>query len=116
MAYITRPASEFKGFMRSVGCKKRNVSVQAAEKVTLCDLNWSGGTKSTYSIFTLDGKPVSDTSRYSALAPWVNHAEGATIPLPQGFIIVRHGWFCGKESVPTIYVHPADMPCILPAY
>lgn len=94
--------------------RKRKVYLRASETVTLSDLNWSGGTRSEYRTCTLDGKPVNDSLKYSMLAPWDNPAEGKTLPIPQGFVCVRGGHFCGKELPLSIMVNPADMPKYLP--
>ncbi len=96
--------------------RRKKVSVEPRESVTLMDLNWSGGTRSEYRAVSLDGQQTGGSSLpYSARAPWDNPAEGASVPVPQGFCIVRGGHFCGKESLLSIYVNPADMPRLLPS-
>ena len=91
--------------------RKRTVLVLAAESITLHDLNWSGGTRSEYKACTLDGKPLGNTDKYNAMAPWDSRqVEGKSLPLVPGACVVRGGYFCGKESRLTVYVHPADMP------
>ena len=111
---IERPAAEFKAFLP--GYRKRKVRVVAAESVTLCDLNWSGGTRSQYRAHAIaTAREVGNVDRYNAFAPWDNPAEGARLPVPPGAIVIRTGFFCGKESMATIYVNPADMPRLLPA-
>ena len=111
---IERDAKEFAAILKPLGYRRKSVSVQAASHVTLCDLNWSGGTRSTYHSMTIDGHALANTEQYSKLAPWVNHAEGAKVELPQGAILVRLGFFCGKVALATIYVNPSDMPRLLP--
>jgi hypothetical protein len=112
---IERSAKEFRAFLGS-SYRKRKVRVVAAETVTLCDLNWSGGTRSHYQIFDIaTAQPVSDTGKYAMCAPWANPAEGVTLPIPLGACVIRTGHFCGHESVATVYVNPADMPRVLPA-
>lgn len=88
--------------------------MKAAEKVGLHDLNWSGGTRMVYTVYTLDGQRVSDTARYSVLAPWNNRAEGVQLPIPEGFVVVETGCFCGRDSTAVLHVHPANMPKLLP--
>lgn len=90
--------------------KKRRVYIQAASSVMLYSLNWSGGSRNEYRACTLDGQPVGTAERFNHVAPWENPAEGKQVPLPQGVVIVRGGYFCGKESTLTLYVHPDDMP------
>lgn len=113
MNSIEQPASLFAHILKPLNYRKRKVYVQACESVTLMDLNWSGGTRSEYRAMTVDGRPLGNSLAYSALHPANNHAEGASVPLPQGAIMVRTGYFCGKDSTATIYVHPADMPKLL---
>lgn len=91
----------------------RKFKVQATEKVTLHDLNWSGGSRSQYRTCTLNGTPAGSADRYNAMAPWENIAEGKSLPVPQGFAVVRHSIFCGKDTGLTVYVNPADMPKLL---
>lgn len=114
MDHIKRDAKEFKAILAAVGYRRRTVWVEAAESVTTYGLNWSGGSRSEYTALTLEGKKVGDMSRYNMIAPWQNPAEGARLPIPQGVVVVKHGFFLGKPSHATIYVNPADMPRILP--
>lgn len=94
--------------------RRKKVSVKAAEAVMLQDLNWSGGTRSIYRAVALDGSQTGgDTLGHSQRHPMDNQAEGASVPVPQGFALVRGGDFCGKPSLLTIYVNPADMPRLL---
>lgn len=114
---IERPAKEFKGILYATAgkYKKRTVRVVATESVHISDLNWSGGTRSSYRACTLDGRPVGNLDKYHRPAPWNNPAEGQTLPTVPGTVVVEFGYFCGKESVATIYVHPSDMPKLLVA-
>jgi hypothetical protein len=69
------------------------------------DLNWSGGTRSEYAVLdAATGRQVSDTAKYAQIHPWDNPAEGKTLPLPDGAVVVRTGYFCGKVSQATIYM------------
>jgi hypothetical protein len=94
--------------------RRKKVWVYAAETVTLYDLNWSGGARAEYRTCTLNGQPAGSAAKYNAMAPWDNVAEGKTLPVPQGFVVVRGGHFCGKASILSITVNPADMPRLLP--
>jgi hypothetical protein len=67
-----------------------------------------------YRACTLNGQFAGSTDKHNAVAPWENRAEGATIPIPQGHVVVSCGHFCGKPSMLSIYVHPVDMPKLLP--
>ena len=92
----------------------RKFKVQAATKVALHDLNWSGGTRSVYRSCTIDGQLLGTSARANATAPWVNKSEGQEIDLPQGAVLVRHAQFCGTDAGLTIFIHPADLPKYLP--
>lgn len=96
--------------------RRKTVSIKASESVELHDLNWSGGTRNEYRAALLDGSASGgSTLPYSHLHPDQNHAEGKSVPVPQGAVLVRGGSFCGKPSMLTIYVNPADMPRLLTA-
>jgi hypothetical protein len=95
--------------------KRKKVLVRASETITFSDLNWSGGTRSEYRACTLAGHGLGSMDKYHALAPWdPRQVEGQSVPIPQGSVVVRGGYFCGKESLLTIHVNPADMPKYLP--
>ena len=67
-----------------------------------------------YRACTIDGRFVGAADKHHPVAPWENKAEGATVPVPQGHVVVQHGCFCGRPSILTITVHPADLPKLLP--
>jgi hypothetical protein len=92
--------------------RRPKLQIKAVESVTLQDLNWSGGTRSTYKAVTIDGQPLGTSEAYSR--EFWSAKEGATVPIPVGAVVVRAGTFCGKPSLMTIYVNPADMPKYLP--
>jgi hypothetical protein len=88
--------------------------IEAAESVTLYDLNYSGGTRNQYRGCLIDGTPAKRADHFNQCAPWNNPAEGAIIPLPEGAVIVEHSMFCGSDTGLTFYVNPANMPRLLP--
>lgn len=91
--------------------KRKTVRIISAESVTLMDLNWSGGTKSSYVGVTIDGVKVGDTKRqeaqFQAMQPRHTMAEGAELPIPENTVVVRYGFFCGKVSQLYIYARDA---------
>ena len=89
--------------------RKHRVNIDLSGSVTLHDLNWSGGTRSEYKACTKIGKDAAAPDLNSP-APWDNKFEGKTIDIPLGFVVVRGGHFCGKQSTLTIYVNPNDAP------
>ncbi len=91
----------------------RKIKIRPADKVTLHDLNWSGGSRSQYRTCTIAGYAIGSADRYNMAAPWAHQAEGASVPIPQGVVVVRHSIFCGKDTGLTIYVNPADMPKLI---
>ena len=93
----------------------RKIKVYATEKVSVHDLNWSGGSRSQYRACTLDGRTLGNLDRYNAMHPWSNPAEGATLPTMTGACVVCHTIFCGKDVGLRIAVHPSDLPKLLPA-
>lgn len=98
------------------GYRKRVVNVVPTTRVTVCDLNWSGGTRSEYFGITFSGLAfdVRSMSSWNTPAPWNNAREGTTVNLAPGTAMVRTGYFCGKESTLTIYVHPSDLNVFAP--
>jgi hypothetical protein len=105
------PAKDFKAYLPR-DYRKKTVNLIVTETCHLHDVNWSGGTKNTYSLVRLaDNESV--TPRLDQYAPWENRYEGAKIPMQSGFLIICTGHFCGKERTATIHVHPADMPKLL---
>lgn len=85
----------------------RTFSVSFAGVVTLYDLNWGGGSRNQYAAVELG---TGRTSRIALEAPWFEQREGARIEIPRGFVVVRHGVCCGKDTGITIYASPADAP------
>jgi len=95
--------------------RRKTVYVRATDCVTLTDLNWSGGTRSEYRACKVNGEFVGSTDRFHQYAPWDSRqVEGLKVPIPAGAIVVRGGHFCGKVSLLTLHVNPADMPRLLP--
>ena len=88
----------------------RKFRIEPRAQVTLSDLNWDGGTRNQYRSCTTDGRKVGDTDTWNQIAPSLNAAEGATMTLPQGCVLVCRSMFCGKDAGLTLYVHPDDMP------
>ncbi len=93
----------------------RRFVIEARETVTLHDLNWSGGTRNQYRTATLDGQAVGQSDRYNRMAPWENPAEGCTLQIPSGFVVVCRRQFQGRERPLAIYAHPRDLAALLPA-
>ena len=115
---IELSSKEFAAIIRATfpAYRRKTVYVRAAESVELQDLNWSGGTRSSYRACTLDGRALGNADKYHAMAPWdARQVEGISLPIVPGACVVRGGTFCGKESKLTLYVHPSNMPGTLSA-
>jgi len=115
MTTIEISTNQVKVLAKALGYRKRKVSIHVTENVTLQDLNWSGGSRSEYHAVRLSDFAVADKPGMNFPAPWANKYEGAKVPLAPGLAIAETGYFCGRESVMRLYVHPADMPKLLPA-
>lgn len=94
--------------------KGKKFFIQAAATVTLYDLNWCEGTRNQYHASTISGQKIGNGQKLNAVAPWNNQAEGATVQIPQGAVIVCNSIHCGRECGLTVYVNPADMAALLP--
>lgn len=102
-------ASQFKDLCAILNYRKRKVRILARESVTLQELNWSGGTINYYHAVDLITNEVSSPD-LSRPHPMDNVHEGMTVVIPEGKAVVRTGFFMGKDSTMTIYVHPNNMP------
>ena len=92
----------------------RTFHVEPTERVTFHDLFWGGGSRNQYAAVHLA------TGRVQYLAPGVSPwgarvAEGTTTEIPQGFVVVEHAIFMGKDMGLRIYVRPQDVAPLLPA-
>ena len=90
----------------------RRFFVEAAERVTLYDLNWCEGSRNAYRALTIEGKAIGNGQAFNAAAPWNNHAEGKTLDIPQGAIVACQSNRGQHESI-TFYINPADMPKLI---
>jgi hypothetical protein len=95
------------------GYKRRDINIRVCERMSFHDLNWSGGSKTDYTIVRLDDNATMSLASWGQLAPWANPYEGATIDMRPGFMIVSTGYFCGKVSLMNVYVHPDNMAPLL---
>lgn len=90
--------------------KGRKVRVQCHEQVTFRDVNWSGGTKSTYAACSLADPTANISLEYMGKpAPWNNPWEGRSAPIPEGVVVVEHSYFCGKDMGLILHVNPNNL-------
>ncbi len=84
----------------------RKIQVEFTDRVTFYNTNWSGGTRSQYVALKADGRQA----MLHAPAPWVNAAEGRTVELLPGVVVVKHTICCGEDCGLHIYAHPTFAP------
>ena len=85
----------------------RRVFVQATHEISFFDLNWSGGTKRTYTIIRADGASVDG---FDHNHPAHNQYEGKTVPMSPEYMVIVRSWFCGKDAGITVYTYaPAPL-------
>lgn len=87
--------------LRNLGYRKRSYNLKPAKQIQIMDLNWSGGTRSIYTAFTLDGKRLGDSAAHNQVFNPVS--EGQIVPIPEGCMVIVTGSFCGKESTASVY-------------
>ena len=83
----------------------RKFRVAFSEEITFTDTNWSGGTKTYYGAVGSKGASV-----FEAPAPWANPVEGATLKMKPEAIVVKHSYFCGRDTGITVVMHPSAAP------
>ena len=81
----------------------RKFMVIITPSVTFSELNWSGGTKSTYIAVDMS---TGRQGRIPQRAPWAQPAEGQRRDLPPNVCVVEHAHFCGTDMGLRFYVHP----------
>ena len=79
--------------------KGRKLHADFSGKVTFSDTNWGGGSRNYYVSLSSDGRKRG----LMVPAPWVNPIEGQTVQIPEGFVVVEHTIFCGKDCGVTIH-------------
>ena len=78
----------------------RKITAQQRDSVSLYNTNWSGGSKNYYCAVNLQSGRVS----HVPAGTWYNPSDvEGSVNIPVGCAIVRHSYFCGKDSGITIY-------------
>jgi hypothetical protein len=76
---------------------------------------WDGGSRETFRVVELaTGRAINPPGINQASAPW-DKRESVTVDLQNGYAVVRHSMFCGKDMGLTFYVHPDNAQKLLPA-
>ena len=92
---------------------------------------WDGGSKDEYAIVDLatrrrEALPNATHPYFEVAARGlankhdgyveVDHVGNITLKcLPEGFALIRSGWFCGKPATAHVYLNPANLTPLLPA-
>jgi hypothetical protein len=73
---------------------------------------WSGGTRETYSVCTMDNGMREIPGQN--LAPWDKTRGDRVVTIPPGIVVIEHSIFCGKDMGLTFYIHPDSAQKLLP--
>ena len=97
------------------GYTGRKFKVQVCETMTIpADAGvWGGGSRETYHVMRLATGESAAAVNHNA-APWSGRSD-RTVDLKDGFVVVEHSIFCGKDMGLTFYVHPDNAAKLLPA-
>ena len=92
-------------FVEASGYKGRKFEVEVRSTFTVpSDAGlWYGGTCEKFYSLSPDG---SEAARLNNAAPWRECGRGETVSIPEGVLLARRSWFCGKDSGFTFYVAP----------
>lgn len=94
--------------------RKHSAIICAAVSVELRGTYWSGGSRSSYTAVNLQTLQSSSAEQY-APAQFGGPAQTPKVALPVGVVIVKTGFFCGKQSTVTLFVNPENLAKLLPA-
>ena len=92
--------------------KGRKFYLEFKDRITVYNLNWSGGSKNEYAFFRADNKKAFVPAR----PPWDNPFEKQAFDLSPEVLVVEHCIFCGRDMGITVYAHPKLAARILPEF
>jgi len=92
--------------------KGRKFYLEFKDRITVYNLNWSGGSKNEYAFFRADNKKAFVPAR----PPWDNPFERQAFDLSPEVLVVEHCIFCGRDMGITVYAHPKLAARILPEF
>lgn len=95
------------------GRKFKAVVVKNDHKFNLTS-GWDGGSRDYYVLVDLSVMKAVDISAASFVGNCFNKM-GSDFVLPEGFVIVEHSFFCGKDMGMTIYVTENNATKLIPA-
>ena len=92
--------------------KGRKFSIKISTYPVNCQSYWSGGSRDYFKFYNLDTKLVSsEIPQQSAFDKSI--PELGSVEVRKNLMIVRHSYFCGKDSGITLIVHPDNSPRLL---
>jgi len=91
----------------------RKFQATATKSVTLSNAYWDGGTRSTYRLIRLSDGQIASIGNTNP-PQFGGPVKRETVPVTQGFAVVEHSIFCGKDMGLTFHVNPADIAKLLP--
>ena len=84
----------------------RKVSVAPWSGPVSLDWNWDGGSRDFVAVVDTAGGRVAHAE---VPAPWSHqHRPVAPCDFPDGYLLVVHSIFCGRDAGVTIYAKPSD--------
>jgi hypothetical protein len=93
--------------------KKRKAFITITEKVELYGTYWDSGSRNTFTAVNLATGSVVTGPQYAP--PQFNGPkETPVVILPDGIVMVKTGYFCGKTATATVYVNPKNATKFLP--
>lgn len=92
--------------------RKRMVRIHPCESVSFFNTFWDGGSKNSYKAVKLETGETA--SPILGSSPWNAIAEGQTVKLEPGIVIVEESVFCGKFMSLTVHIHPDNLVKFLP--
>lgn len=75
---------------------------------------WSGGSRDHYQIVELFSAERRNAPNQH-LDPWTSARQDRKVELREGYAVVEHSIFCGKDLGLTIYINPVNAAALLPA-
>ncbi len=74
---------------------------------------WDGGSREYYKFVSLaDGRVSMEVPAQSAFDRTISGIDKVFVP--QGFVAVRHRYFCGRDCGLTVIAHPDNVAKLLP--
>ena len=96
------------------GYNGRKFKAVQCDEVALTNTYWDGGTRSTWTMVNLSSGVTTTPNGSAAPARFGGTLESRKASIPQGFAVVEHSIFCGKDMGLTFYIRSEDIAPLLP--